>query len=623
MSPNYKSRKLDKKQKRCMAIIQNECKIQPLTEACSKYVGILNAGLSTGLTEELILESAEKYGRILRLLMLPNKSYCFMECASEEDAENIVKNMNGISKIGQKEAVVYLSYFVELPQSEDSNWMKPLPEGLILINDFVNEEEETILLNAIKMEDAELDATLKHRKVKHFGYEFIYGLNNVDPSQPLTNGIPKECDILWKRLHESKEVNVNLDWDIPDQLTVNSYEPGQGIPPHVDTHSAFLDPIMSLSLESAVVMEFRKGLEKRSILLPRRSLLIMSGESRYDWTHGITPRVMDIVVTANENLSTQKRSKRTSLTFRKLRKAPCTCKYPTMCDTRIEEMKGKQSTIEMDKAALLEEVNVHKVYDHIAEHFSETRHSPWPQVNDFLKSFSSGSILLDVGCGNGKYLNCNTDLLNIGCDRSNGLLKVCSSLKYQTFRCDCIYVPVRSNSVDGCISIAVIHHLATKERRLRALQELARILRPGGRGLVYVWAKDQNADNKKSSYLRQNKSINKQKTTEMQQRQQTQQQLEEEAKASPVSLPVHTNRTEFLQQDVLVPWKIKTAAGHQQDKDTEKSTFLRYYHVFEDNELESLLTEVQNVKLVRRYYDQGNHCAIFEKTCMTLDGEML
>lgn len=608
---DYHSRKLSKKQRRCMAIIQNECQIEALHDGVSRYVAILNAGLATALTEEVVLETVEKHGQITRLLMLPNKSYCFMECATTSDAENIVNHMNGISQIGQKEAVVYLGYFTSLPQVEDSNWKKPLPDGLMIMEDFVTEDEERDLLVAVKMEEMEVDANLKHRQVKHFGYEFIYGLNNVDPNQPLSTAIPKECDHLWSRLEKlAKTQDKDFEWYTPDQLTVNSYEPGQGIPPHVDTHSAFLDPILSLSLESDVVMEFRKGLEKRSVLLPRRSLLIISGESRYDWTHGITPRVLDVVVTPNGNLSTRRRSKRTSLTFRRLRKAPCNCNYPLLCDTRLNEIRTLESTIESEKAALLEEVNVHKVYDHIAEHFSETRHSPWPRVTDFLNSFPQSSVLLDVGCGNGKYLNVNPELLNIGCDRSKGLLNVCSSLQYQTFRCDCIHVPVRSNSVDGCISIAVIHHLATEERRLRAVKELARILRVQGKGLIYVWAKDQNANNKKSAYLRQNKPINKQKTTEEQQRYQNQQQLEQEAKEAPVSLPVHTNRTEFLQQDVLVPWKIKPQSNQM---NSEKSTFLRYYHVFDENELESLLQQVPQIKLVKSYYDQGNHCAIFEK----------
>ncbi|XP_037827889.1 alkylated DNA repair protein alkB homolog 8 [Lucilia sericata] len=621
MTQNYKIRKLDKKQKRCEAIIQNDCKINASKEEPTKYVGILNAGLSTGLTEELVLETAEKYGQIKRLLMLPSKSYCFLECANVSDAVSIVNNMHGLAQIGQNQSVVYLSYFVELPEEENSSWLKPLPDGLIVVKDFVTEQEEYELLKTLEIEnDSSVDSSLKHRRVKHFGYEFLYDINNVNPEQPLERKIPSECDFLWKRLENTSEKDgLSFEWREPDQLTVNSYEAGQGIPPHVDTHSAFLDPILSLSLEGDIVMEFRKGLERSSVLLPRRSLLIMSGESRYDWTHGITPRVMDVVLTSNGNLSTKRRTKRTSLTFRKLRNGPCLCKYPTLCDSKLNQScLATTDHIGSDKAALLEELNVHTVYDTIAEHFSETRHSQWPQVAEFLKSFNQSSVLLDVGCGNGKYLNSNTHLLNIGCDRSNGLLKLCKSLQYNVFRCDCLHVPVRSNSIDGCISIAVIHHLATAERRLDAIKELVRILRPSGRGLIYVWAKNQIADNKKSSYLRQNKSINKNKTTEDELRQQTQRQLEEKAKEAPVALPVHSNRTTFQQQDVLVPWKVKTSQDKDEQK-REKPTFLRYYHVFEENELDVLLQGISEVKILKSYYDQGNHCCIFEKVKITVD----
>lgn len=50
----------------------------------------------------------------------------------------------------------------------------------------------------------------------------------------------------------------------------------------------------------------------------------------------------------------------------------------------------------------------------------------------------------------------------IGCDRSDGLLEVCREREFNIFRCDCLAVPIRSNSIDGCISIAVIHHLASE-----------------------------------------------------------------------------------------------------------------------------------------------------------------
>lgn len=54
-----------------------------------------------------------------------------------------------------------------------------------------------------------------------------------------------------------------------------------------------------------------------------------------------------------------------------------------------------------------------KVYDEIANHFSETRHSPWPKVKDFIESFGNGSIVVDIGCGNGKYLSLNDSILKV------------------------------------------------------------------------------------------------------------------------------------------------------------------------------------------------------------------
>ena len=54
-----------------------------------------------------------------------------------------------------------------------------------------------------------------------------------------------------------------------------------GVPQHVDAHSTFDAPIILLSLVAAVVMEFKTGQEWVSVVVPRRSLLIMSDEARY------------------------------------------------------------------------------------------------------------------------------------------------------------------------------------------------------------------------------------------------------------------------------------------------------------------------------------------------------
>ena len=42
---------------------------------------------------------------------------------------------------------------------------------------------------------------------------------------------------------------------------------------------------------------------------------------------------------------------------------------------------------------------------------------PWPLIEKFLKEIPPGSVGLDVGCGNGKYLGVNSDIFMIGSDR--------------------------------------------------------------------------------------------------------------------------------------------------------------------------------------------------------------
>lgn len=143
---------------------------------------------------------------------------------------------------------------------------------------------------------------------------------------------------------------------------------------------------------------------------------------------------------------------------------------------------------------------------------------------------------------------------------------------------------------------------------------MARILKPGGRGLIYVWAKNQEADFRKSSYLRQNKENNRRiskKSDGNEEEKKETKEVQIEKLNDGITLPVHTNRTQFAHQDVLVPWKLKGKSQVQSNDETK--TFLRYYHVFNEGELETICKEVTSIRVIKSYYDQGNWCVIFEK----------
>ena len=79
----------------------------------------------------------------------------------------------------------------------------------------------------------------------------------------------------------------------------------------------------------------------------------------------------------------------------------------------------------------------------------------------------------------------------IGCDMCSELVDIAAGRGHEVAIADCLNLPYRTNSFDAAISIAVVHHMSSQSRRLQAVRELARVVREGGRMLVYVWAMEQ------------------------------------------------------------------------------------------------------------------------------------
>ncbi|KAI8336493.1 hypothetical protein BD560DRAFT_413690 [Blakeslea trispora] len=93
-----------------------------------------------------------------------------------------------------------------------------------------------------------------------------------------------------------------------------------------------------------------------------------------------------------------------------------------------------------------EQKNVHEVYEVIATHFSDTRYKPWPVVEDFLNSLKPGSLGADVGCGNGKYIGVNPNLMILGSDRSSNLIKIVHDRGFEGMVADGLNLPYRDHS---------------------------------------------------------------------------------------------------------------------------------------------------------------------------------
>jgi alkylated DNA repair dioxygenase AlkB len=179
--------------------------------------------------------------------------------------------------------------------------------GLEYRSDYLNQAQEAWLIAAI---DRQPWLTDLKRRVQHYGYRYNYKARAVDGPESYLGPLPKWITPLLEKISGDKLIE-----QLPDQLIVNEYEPGQGISPHIDCVPCFEETIFSLSLGSACVMDFTDAQtsQKTTLLLEPRNLLILRGEARYNWKHAILPRKIDLY-----QGQLIQRSRRLSLTFRNI-----------------------------------------------------------------------------------------------------------------------------------------------------------------------------------------------------------------------------------------------------------------------------------------------------------------
>lgn len=198
--------------------------------------------------------------------------------------------------------------------------------------------------------------------------------------------------------------------------------------------------------------------------------------------------------------------------------------------------------------------DIQDVYNQIAHSFDKTRFSIWKGVREFLDSLPVDSLLGDIGCGNGKNMLYRQDIFVKGYDSCDKFVTICKDKGLNVTNGDVRSLKIRDEEYDNVICIAVIHHLKTKEERIKGLSELLRITKKRGQVLVYVWAWEQPED----------------------------------------------SRRKFKKGDNLVSF------GDGND---------RFYHIYTGGELESELDEIKEIefKVEKIFLELGNWVAVIKK----------
>ena len=141
----------------------------------------------------------------------------------------------------------------------------------------------------------------------------------------------------------------------------------------------------------------------------------------------------------------------------------------------------------------IEEEFVTNVYNRIAPDFKKRRPFLWDWIKSFLYDIPRGSSLMDIGCGGGRVgQEClSMSIEYTGVDSSQSFIDICTEDGLSAFKCDMCNLPFQDNSQDYITSIASFHHIASYERRIAALKEMKRVLRPKGKILLSVWSINQ------------------------------------------------------------------------------------------------------------------------------------
>jgi SAM-dependent methyltransferase len=131
-------------------------------------------------------------------------------------------------------------------------------------------------------------------------------------------------------------------------------------------------------------------------------------------------------------------------------------------------------------------------YNLISDDFSRTRMNIWEEIKFLFGNYlEAGDRVLDIGCGNGRYCDLikSKGSFYTGLDNSEKLIETAKKIHpWADFVLgEGLVLPFPDDHFNRIFAIAFLHHIPSKELRLKFFSEAKRALLPGGLLIITVW----------------------------------------------------------------------------------------------------------------------------------------
>jgi DNA oxidative demethylase len=163
-------------------------------------------------------------------------------------------------------------------------FLRPGIRGLAQAEAIVTSDEEQALIasiDAVELSPFRFHGWLGKRLTASYGWRYDFDTGSFGPADPIPNWVLplREKAAAFARLAPNELV----------QALVIRYDPGAGIGWHRDR--PIFEHVVGVSLGAPATMRFRRrkpgGFDRRSAVLPPRSLYHLTGEARHEWEHSI------------------------------------------------------------------------------------------------------------------------------------------------------------------------------------------------------------------------------------------------------------------------------------------------------------------------------------------------